>query len=65
METSRKSLTHKWFRIFGLYLVVGLIVAVSALPLGIPLIWTFPWALMVMGVLYRRIFGAAGDARAT
>jgi uncharacterized membrane protein len=60
METSRKSLTHKWFRIFGLYLLVGLLVGLSALPLGIPLIWTVPWATLVIGVLYRRIFGVAG-----
>ena len=60
METSRKSLTHKWFRIFGLYLLVGLLVGLSALPLGIPLIWTFPWAILVIGVLYRRIFGVSG-----
>lgn len=60
METSRKSLTHKWFRIFGLYFLVGLLVGLSALPLGIPLIWTFPWGTLVIGVLYRRIFGVSG-----
>lgn len=58
METSRRALTHAWFRIFGLYLLVGLLTGLSALPLGIPLIWTVPWALLVTGVLYRRIFGA-------
>ena len=57
METSRKAISHKWFQVFGLYLVVGLLVGLSALPLGIPLIWTMPWAVLVMGVLYRRIFG--------
>jgi hypothetical protein len=57
METSRKTVTHKWWRVFGLYLCVGLLVGLSALPLGIPLIWTFPWAILVMGVLYRRMFG--------
>jgi len=60
METSRKSLTHKWFRILGLYLLVCLLVGLSALPLGIPLIWTCPWGLLVIGVLYRRIFGVTG-----
>jgi hypothetical protein len=57
METSRKTLTHKWFRVFGLYFCVGFLVFLSALPLGIPLIWTFPWMILVMGVLYRRMFG--------
>ena len=58
METSRRTVTHKWFRVFGLYLLVGLITGLSALPLGIPLIWTIPWATLVNGVLYRRMFGA-------
>ena len=58
METSRRAITHKWFRVFGLYLLVGLLTGMSALPLGIPLIWTIPWAMLVNGVLYRRIFGA-------
>jgi hypothetical protein len=57
METSRKTITRKWFRVFGLYFVVGLLVGLSALPLGIPLIWTFPWMILVMGVLYRKMFG--------
>ena len=62
METSRKALTHKWFRIFGLYLVVGLATIASAIPLGIGLIWTVPWSIAVVGVLYRRIFGTAAAA---
>jgi len=62
MEMSRKAISHKWFSVFGLYLLVGLLVGLSALPLGIPLIWTAPWALLVMGVLYRRIFGVPAGA---
>jgi hypothetical protein len=62
METSRKAITHKWFQVCGLYLLVGVLTGLSALPLGIPLIWTAPWAILVMGVLYRRIFGAPAAA---
>jgi len=62
MEMSRKAISHRWFRVFGLYLLVGLLVGLSALPLGIPLIWTAPWGLLVMGVLYRRIFGMPAGA---
>lgn len=62
METSRKALTHKWFRLFGIYFLVGLIVVLSMIPLGIGLIWTGPWSVLVLGVLYRRIFGAAQQA---
>jgi hypothetical protein len=57
METSRKAIRHKWFRVFGLFIVVGLLTALSGLVL-IPLIWTVPWSIMTMGVLYRRIFHA-------
>jgi hypothetical protein len=62
LEASRRTITHKWFQIFGLYLIVGLIVVLSALPLGIPLIWTTPWALLVGGVLYRKMFGVPAPA---
>jgi hypothetical protein len=57
MEISRKAITHRWFSVFLLHLIVGVLVALSSLPLGIPLIWTIPWATLVIGVLYRRIFG--------
>lgn len=59
METSRKVVTKRWFKFFGLFLVVGLAVCASALPLGIGLIWTAPWSMNVIGVAYRRTFGVA------
>src|SRR5215467_13016117 len=59
MEASRKAVSHRWWRIFFLYLVVGILTGLSVLPVGIPLIWTAPWALLVLGVLYRRMFGVA------
>jgi hypothetical protein len=62
METSRKTIGHKWWRVFGLYFCVGFLVILSALPLGIPLIWTLPWTMMVIGVLYRRMFGVPAVA---
>ena len=58
METSRKAITHRWFRVFGLIIVVALLTGLSALLLFIPLIWTVPWSMMTAGVLYRRIFYA-------
>jgi hypothetical protein len=61
METSRKAVSHKWFKVFGTFLVTGLLTALSAL-LIIPLIWTLPWMGMVMGVVYRRIYGVASTA---
>ena len=59
METSRKAITHRWWRVFGLSLVVGLLTGLSAIALLIPLIWTIPWAMMTTAVLYRRIFHAS------
>ena len=62
METSRRAITHKWWRVFGLGLLVALIALVSAFGLLIPLIWTVPWAMMTTAVLYKRIFFAPAPA---
>jgi hypothetical protein len=59
IETSRKAIHHKWWSVFGLNLLVGLLTTLSALGLLIPLIWTVPWMMMTTGVLYKRIFYAA------
>ena len=50
MEASRKAITQHWFKVFGLFLLLGLI-------------WTIPLFVMVMGVLYRTIFGVLPVAR--
>jgi uncharacterized membrane protein len=60
LETSRKSITHHWFSLFGLYIVLVLIVIVSIIPLGIGLIWTLPFLYLVVGIVYRTIFGYDG-----
>ena len=60
METSSRAIHHKWWSVFGLMLVVGLMTGISALLLLIPLIWTIPWAMMTSAVLYRKIFFSAG-----
>ncbi|RLA46425.1 MAG: hypothetical protein DRR06_05110 [Gammaproteobacteria bacterium] len=57
METSRKTVTRHWFKFFGLMIVMGVIVLVSALPFGIGLIWTYPMLVIALGILYRDIFG--------
>ncbi|MBL4781714.1 MAG: hypothetical protein JKX92_05675 [Porticoccaceae bacterium] len=57
METSRKAVTTHWFKLFFLFLLMGLILLISALPLGIGLIWTYPMMLAMIGVMYREIFG--------
>ncbi|OUS12660.1 hypothetical protein A9Q89_05490 [Gammaproteobacteria bacterium 53_120_T64] len=57
METSRKAVTTHWFKLFFLFLFMGLILVISALPLGIGLIWAYPMMLAMTGVMYREIFG--------
>jgi hypothetical protein len=58
MEASRKAITHKWFSVFGVLMLVGVLTGLSAAAFLIPLIWTVPWMVLVIGVLYRKMFGA-------
>ena len=57
MEASRKAITKRWFKIFALYIVMVIILIISAIPLGLGLIWTYPMMISLMGILYREIFG--------
>ncbi|HEY8939353.1 MAG TPA: hypothetical protein VIM59_04160 [Cellvibrio sp.] len=57
LETSRKMVSKRWFSVFGIYLVLLVIIVISMLPLGIGLIWAFPLALVVPGIIYRNMFG--------
>ena len=60
LETSRKAISRKWWRMFGLYLVLGLINLLGSIPLGLGLIWTLPLSALAMGILYRNMFGVEG-----
>jgi hypothetical protein len=57
LEASRKAISQHWFKVFGLFLLLGLITLISAIPLGIGLVWSIPLFVIAMGVLYRTIFG--------
>jgi len=57
METSRKAVTKHWFKIFLLYFLLGLIMMVASIPVLIGLIWAIPFASVLHGVLYKRMFG--------
>jgi hypothetical protein len=57
MEASRKAISQHWFKVFGWLITLGLIILVSALPLGIGLIWSLPMTFISTGILYRIIFG--------
>ena len=57
MEVSRQAVTRNWFTIFGVNVTLVFITLVSAIPMGIGLIWTLPLLMIAQGVMYRKIFG--------
>ncbi len=63
LEASRKAISQHWFKVFGLFLLLGVIVILSAIPLGIGLVWSIPLMVVAMGVLYRTIFGVLPAAQ--
>lgn len=63
METSRRAVTHCWFRMAGLILCMGFIVTIGGvLTLGIGLVWLLPMLVLGIGVVYRNLFGYEGHA---
>ena len=58
MEASRRAIHKVWWKVFGIFLVMGLIYLVSAIPLGFGLIWTVPMFVVLVGVIYRYLFGS-------
>ncbi len=56
MEASRKAITRHWFKVFGVMVVMGGLLIVAALTV-IGLFWILPMSSVLMGVLYRIIFG--------
>lgn len=59
METSRKAIHPIWWKVFGLYLVMLVVTLIATLPLGLGLIWIWPMYFILLGVLYRNLFGDA------
>lgn len=58
LETSRKALTHCWFRLFGLWITLAVVALFGMiLTLGIGLIWLLPFMTLCIAVLYRNVFG--------
>lgn len=60
LEASRKAITPCWFRTFAIILIGSIITAVSAIPLGIGLIWTVPFFGLVVAIIYRNVVGVSG-----
>jgi len=57
MEVSRQAVTHSWWTIAGVNGTLVVLVALSAIPMGVGLIWTIPLMMIAQGVMYRKIFG--------
>lgn len=58
MEVSRKALTRKWFPMFGVLLLMGIVNTLALFTLGIAWIWTVPWSVLTMSMIYTKLFGA-------
>lgn len=63
MELSRKAITKRWFTVFGLGIVLGLLNMIAAIPMGIGLIWTIPMSLIAYGIVYRNMFGVETETQ--
>ncbi len=61
LEASRKAIHKKWWTVLGMYILMFLLYTVSAILLGIGLIWTIPMSFVLVGVLYVRLFGVDDD----
>lgn len=61
LETSRKAVTRRWFSVFAFFIIMGVIAFVSAIPLGLGLIWTMPLMIIAFGILYRNMFGVEAE----
>jgi predicted Zn finger-like uncharacterized protein len=61
MEASRRAIHKVWWKVFGTFLVMGFIYLVSVIPLGIGLIWTVPMFVVLVGVIYRYLFGSRAE----
>ncbi len=56
MELSRRTVTTRWFKFFGLDIVLLVTVLISTIPFGIGLIWTAPMAFIAHALLYHHLF---------
>lgn len=61
LEASRKIIGHSWFTVFGFNIVAMIIITLSFLLFGIPLIWTVPMLVLAYGILYRKVAGLEED----
>ena len=56
LETSRKAIHKVWWQVAAIGFLICLLFVVASIPLGLGLIWVWPLALVVSGVVYHRLF---------
>lgn len=61
LESSRKTVSHKWFSFFGFALLILVAVMVAGMLLVIPLIWVLPLIVVAYGFLYTKILGVESE----
>lgn len=61
LEASRKAITKRWFTVFFLFLLLGIIMVLAMIPLMIGFIWAAPLMAIVIGVMYRNMFGVGAE----
>ena len=59
LQASRKAISKHWFTVFGLYLMFIPISIACFVTLGIGAIWAMPFGYMIIGIIYRNIFGVS------
>jgi len=57
LETSRKAIHTRWWTVFFSLIAMSLLMTISAIPLGLGLIWTVPMFVVLIGILYYHFFG--------
>lgn len=58
LERSRMAVHKRWWTVFFALIVLTILTVLSAIPLGIGLIWTVPMFSILIAVLYYHFFGA-------
>ncbi|WP_133300561.1 hypothetical protein [Seongchinamella sediminis] len=64
LEASRKIIGHCWFRVLAFDVIAAVVIMLSTLLLGIPLIWAVPALVIAFGILYRNLAGIEEDTLA-
>lgn len=62
LEISRQAVHKRWWTVFFALIAMGVLICISAIPVGLGLIWTVPMLVVMVGVLYYHFFGMVEEA---